>query len=237
SPTLSLHASSPSNSSPNKIVRSSSESDLASFLPSKRRNSLSGGASSLLSSVSVEEDVEAEEIECKGLLFSSTGLDVDVDGDGDGGGGKICGGGNGGYTYNNGGDDETDVYYKNMIEMNPGSSLVLANYAKYLKEVRGDVLKAEEYCSRAILANPNDGTALSMYAELIWETHKDASRARSYFDQALCYGVVCAFLWDADEDEEEDEQEGSNMNLAAQCNYQNASQQFPIVPMAAASQG
>ncbi|KAI7750324.1 hypothetical protein M8C21_021661, partial [Ambrosia artemisiifolia] len=178
--------------SSNKIVRSSSESDLASFLPSKRRNSLSGGASSLLSSVSVEEDVEAEEIECKG-------------------------------------------------------SLVLANYAKYLKEmyVQGDVLKAEEYCSRAILANPNDGTALSMYAELIWETHKDASRARSYFDQAVkaspddCYVMAsyARFLWDADEDEEEDEQEGSNMNLAAQCNYQNASQQFPIVPMAAASQG
>ncbi|KAJ0495978.1 putative tetratricopeptide-like helical domain superfamily [Helianthus annuus] len=224
SPTLSLHS---SNDSPKKISRSSSESDLVSFSVSKRRNSLSG-ASSLLSSVSVEEDVEAEEIESKGLLlFSSSGLDVDevvvVDGGGGGGGD---------------GSDGTDVYYMNMIETDPGNSLILANYAKYLKEVRGDVLKAEEYCSRAILANPNDGTALAMYAELIWETHKDASRARSYFDQAVkaspddCYVMAsyARFLWDADEeDEEEEEQQVSNLNLATH--------EFPIAPMAVASQG
>ncbi|KAJ0799928.1 putative tetratricopeptide-like helical domain superfamily [Helianthus annuus] len=224
SPTLSLHS---SNDSPKKISRSSSESDLVSFSVSKRRNSLSG-ASSLLSSVSVEEDVEAEEIESKGLLFSSSGLDVVVDGGGGGGGG---GGGDGG--------DGTDVYYMNMIETDPGNSLILANYAKYLKEVRGDVLKAEEYCSRAILANPNDGTALSMYAELIWETHKDASRARSYFDQAVkaspddCYVMASYawFLWDADEEneEEEEEEQVSNLNLATH--------EFPIAPMAVASQG
>ncbi|MFS7917158.1 putative tetratricopeptide-like helical domain superfamily [Helianthus anomalus] len=217
SPTLSLHS---SNDSPKKIARSSSESDLVSFSVSKRRNSLSG-ASSLLSSVSVEEDVEAEEIESKGLLlFSSSGLDVDEAVVVDGGGG---------------GGDGTDGYYMNMIETDPGNSLILANYAKYLKEVRGDVLKAEEYCSRAILANPNDGTALSMYAELIWETHKDASRARSYFDHAVkaspddCYvmAAYARFLWDADEDEEEEEV--SNLNLARH--------EFPIAPMAVASQG
>ncbi|KAM0037049.1 putative tetratricopeptide-like helical domain superfamily [Helianthus debilis subsp. tardiflorus] len=233
SPTLCLHS---SNDSPKKISRSSSESDLVSFSVSKRRNSLSG-ASSLLSSVSVEEDVEAEEIESKGLLlFSSSGLDVDeavvVDGGGGGGGcGRICGGGDDG-------GDGTDGYYMNMIETDPGNSLILANYAKYLKEVRGDVLKAEEYCSRAILANPNDGTALSMYAELIWETHKDASRARSYFDQAVkaspddCYVMAsyARFLWDADEDEDEEEEEQvSNLNLATH--------EFPIAPMAVASQG
>ncbi|KAF5812791.1 putative tetratricopeptide-like helical domain superfamily [Helianthus annuus] len=223
SPTLSLHS---SNGSPKKISRSSSESDLVSFSVSKRRNSLSG-ASSLLSSVSVEEDVEAEEIESKGLLlFSSSGLDVDEAVVVDGGGGG-CGGGGGG------GGDGTDVYYMNMIETDPGNSLILANYAKYLKEVRGDVLKAEEYCSRAILANPNDGTALSMYAELIWETHKDASRTRSYFDQAVkaspddCYVMAsyARFLWDAEEEEEQ----VSNLNLATH--------EFPIAPMAVASQG
>jgi len=46
-------------------------------------------------------------------------------------------------------------------------------------------VKAEEYCSRAILANPNDGKVLSMYADLIWESQKDASRAETYFDQAV----------------------------------------------------
>ncbi|KAJ0606612.1 putative tetratricopeptide-like helical domain superfamily [Helianthus annuus] len=120
--------------------------------------------------------------------------------------------------------------YKMLLRSSSNPAL---NYAKYLKEVRGDVLKAEEYCSRAILANPNDGTALSMYAELIWETHKDASRTRSYFDQAVkaspddCYVMAsyARFLWDAEEEEEQ----VSNLNLATH--------EFPIAPMAVASQG
>lgn len=52
-------------------------------------------------------------------------------------------------------------------------------------QARGDLLKAEEYCARAILMNPNDGNVLSMYGDLIWQSHKDASRAESYFDQAV----------------------------------------------------
>ncbi|KAF9610873.1 hypothetical protein IFM89_025335 [Coptis chinensis] len=59
------------------------------------------------------------------------------------------------------------------------------NYAKFLKEVRGDVVKAEEYCERAILVNPNDANVVSMYAELVWEVHKDFDRAEKYFDQAV----------------------------------------------------
>lgn len=52
-------------------------------------------------------------------------------------------------------------------------------------QARGDLLKAEEYCARAILMSPNDGNVLSMYGDLIWQSHKDASRAESYFDQAV----------------------------------------------------
>ncbi|KAI3709449.1 hypothetical protein L2E82_39212 [Cichorium intybus] len=239
SPASSLHSScSPSDSS-KKISRASSESDLIGISHPKRRNSLSS-VNSLLSSVAVEEDVEAEEIESRGLLFSSSGLDCNegcgvqlmVDGNGgSGGGGKICGGrrGNGDYY----GSDGTDVYYQSMIEANPGNSLILGNYAKYLKEVRGDLFKAEEYCSRAILANPNDGNALSMYADLIWETQKDASRAQSYFDQAVkaspddCYVMAsyARFLWDADE---EDDEEVSNMNISTPNFFHETSQQFPI---------
>nr|GMC75001.1 Serine/threonine-protein kinase [Ipomoea batatas] len=83
------------------------------------------------------------------------------------------------------GHDSTDAYYQKMIEANPGNALLLANYAKFLKEVRGDTVKAEEYCGRAILANPSDGSVLSLYADLIWQTHKDSARAQSYFDQAV----------------------------------------------------
>ncbi|XP_061340100.1 uncharacterized protein LOC133286671 [Gastrolobium bilobum] len=112
---------------------------------------------------------------------------------------------------NNHGRDRMDSYYQNMIEANPSDALLLGNYAKFLKEVRGDYPKAEEYLERAILANPGDGHILSLYADLIWQTRKNADRAEGYFDQAIksapddCYVLAsyAKFLWDAEEDEED----------------------------------
>lgn len=66
-----------------------------------------------------------------------------------GSGGKVCGGGGGGGGGRDGsgfgsdsqdsnswhGHDSTDAYYQKMIEANPGNSLLLANYAKFLKQV------------------------------------------------------------------------------------------------------
>lgn len=103
-----------------------------------------------------------------------------------------------------------------MIEANPANSLLLANYARFLQEVKGELIKAEEYCERAILANPGgDANVLSLYADIIWQTHGDARRAESYFDQAVksspddCYVLAsyAKFLWDAEEEEEEEEEE------------------------------
>ncbi|XP_020226882.1 uncharacterized protein LOC109808339 [Cajanus cajan] len=113
---------------------------------------------------------------------------------------------------NNHGRDWTDAYYQNMIEANPNDALLLGNYAKFLKEVRGDYPKAEEYLERAILANPGDANVLSLYADLIWQTEKNADRAESYFDQAVksapddCYVLAsyAKFLWDVDEDEDKE---------------------------------
>ncbi|KAA3477648.1 Tetratricopeptide TPR-1 [Gossypium australe] len=78
-----------------------------------------------------------------------------------------------------------DDYYQNMIKTYPGETLLLANYAKFLKEVRGDLVKAEEYCERAVLVKPDDGEVLSMYGDLIWTNHKDEARAQSFFDRAV----------------------------------------------------
>ncbi|KAL2332467.1 hypothetical protein Fmac_020048 [Flemingia macrophylla] len=113
---------------------------------------------------------------------------------------------------NNHGRGWTDVYYQNMIEANPNDALLLGNYAKFLKEVRGDYPKAKEYLERAILANPGDANVLSIYADLIWRTEKNADRAEGYFDQAVksgpddCYVLAsyAKFLWDVDEDEDKD---------------------------------
>ncbi|XP_047962942.1 uncharacterized protein LOC125207584 [Salvia hispanica] len=129
------------------------------------------------------------------------------------GGGGVCGGGRGSDDGSGPGRESTDVYYEMMIQANPGNALLLANYARFLKEVRGDLVKAEEYCGRAILANPSDGNVLSLYADLIWQTQRDAVRAEAYFDQAVktdpndCYVLAsyAHFLWDAEDDEEEEE--------------------------------
>ncbi|KAK1550156.1 hypothetical protein Q3G72_014636 [Acer saccharum] len=144
-------------------------------------------------------------------------------GGGDGGRGGVSGGGGGGggdgYGDSGRGSESMDVYYQKMIEMYPGDALILANYAKFLKDVRCDFVKAEEYCERAILAKPDEGIVLCLYGDLIWNNYKDAPRAQTYFDQAVhcapddCYVLAsyARFLWDAGvEEEEEDDFQAKN---------------------------
>ncbi|XP_058224410.1 uncharacterized protein LOC131333723 [Rhododendron vialii] len=104
---------------------------------------------------------------------------------------------------------EVGAYYKEMLKLDPSNSLVLANYSRFLHQVEGDMVKAEEYYGKAILESPEDGEVLSLYGTLIWETHRDQYRAHSYFDQALhaslhdctVLGSYAHFMWEAEEED------------------------------------
>ncbi|KAM0059777.1 putative tetratricopeptide-like helical domain superfamily [Helianthus debilis subsp. tardiflorus] len=104
------------------------------------------------------------------------------------------------------------AHYKKMLKLDPNDPLLLRNYSKFLHEVEGDTVKAEEYYGRAILANPGDGELLSLYGKLIWDTQRDGERAKSYFDQAaiaspddcMVMGSYAKFMWEAEDDEEEE---------------------------------
>ncbi|KAG6521600.1 uncharacterized protein LOC122052236 [Zingiber officinale] len=111
-------------------------------------------------------------------------------------------------------DDNRKVaeYYQQMLQTDPSNPLLLRNYGRFLHEVEGDAVRAEECYGRAILANPGDGELLSMYGNLVWETHRDEERAKTYFDRAVkaspddCYvlGSYARFLWDAAEEGEDE---------------------------------
>ncbi|XP_072984062.1 uncharacterized protein [Typha latifolia] len=194
------------------LTRALSESDLSDISPVlPKRNPLPV-------TITLEEEGEEEEEEIEGKptlsrLLSSSGLEggnpngVATEervggGGGDGDAGRV------GFSDPNNG--AADAYYRRMIEADPSNSLLLGNYANFLKEVLGDELRALEYCERAILANPGDGSILALYADLVWQTSKDADRAESYYDRAVqaapddCYVMAsyARFLWDVEDDEE-----------------------------------
>lgn len=132
--------------------------------------------------------------------------------------------------------DCTEVYYQKMLEANPGNSLLLRNYAKFLHEVQGNLAKAEEYYERAILASPGDGEVLSLYAKLIWEVRRDVPHAEAYFDQAMqaspddCFvlGSYAHFLWDLEESEARDTDSEMQQRTAAPVMFYNSSSEAVV---------
>ncbi|XP_039071775.1 uncharacterized protein LOC120218981 isoform X2 [Hibiscus syriacus] len=221
----------PSDGSSRRMMRAVSETDLRDLVVPKIKTAKTNNV--FLNGICVEEEeAEIKEARFQRWRTDSHGLEEEIGG----GGGKICcgGGGFGGSDVNDG----TDLYYRKMIGANPGNSLLLGNYARFLKEVQGDYVEAEKYCARAILGNTNDGNVLSMYADLIWETHKDKRRAETYFEQAVkaapddsfVLASYARFLWDADEEEEF----GENPSERLEQSFRHGAPSMPS-PLAAAS--
>lgn len=139
----------PSCCSKSRLIRASSESDLRHLCAvSPKVNPFGschglgfGSASRLLTNSGLglrERVVGNEEEECDVEERESMGLSCDGSGGIGGGfdGGNGFGFGFGSWDSNNeNGGESTDLYYQKMIEANPGNSLLLGNYAKFLKEV------------------------------------------------------------------------------------------------------
>ncbi|XP_051148043.1 uncharacterized protein LOC127263122 [Andrographis paniculata] len=176
------------------------------------------------------------------IFLSSSGLG----GGGAGGSGWTCGDGR-----SSDGDPVscTEAYYETMIKANPGNPLLLSNYAKFLKEVKGELRKAEEVCGRAILADPMDvNYMMSVYADLLWQIYGDAKRADEYFDRAVrthpddCYVLAsyARFLWDVEDEDDNEEGYDSTRQLcemSSENSYSKLHQEMCLrrPPLAAAS--
>ncbi|CAI9761230.1 unnamed protein product [Fraxinus pennsylvanica] len=121
--------------------------------------------------------IAAEEEACVAVADNASVPQAFVMGDGSGVGHQVCGGGGGRGSDDGLGSGSQDPnswkgiesaysYYQKMIEANPSNTLFLANYAKFLKEVKGNFAKAEEYYGMAILADPTS------YASFLWDAEE-----------------------------------------------------------------
>ncbi|KAI3953451.1 hypothetical protein MKW92_006963 [Papaver armeniacum] len=68
-------------------------------------------------------------------------------------------------------------YYERLVNQNPKSSLILANYAQFLYQNMKDNNRAEEMFLRAMKAEPVDAEVLSRYALFLWHQRNDIDAA------------------------------------------------------------
>ncbi|PHU02358.1 hypothetical protein BC332_27609 [Capsicum chinense] len=145
-----------------------SKREVKTMVPAKLKDKELGstGVRILLSNSGLGKSEEDKERGLKTLVAGGVG-------GGGGGGGRVCGGGGSGGTRDGDGSGSqdsnswhgyksTDVYYQKMIEAYPRNGLLLANYARYLKEA----MKKESDSTRV-------SYVLASYARFLWNAKEE----------------------------------------------------------------
>lgn len=77
-----------------------------------------------------------------------------------------------------------DEFYDKALEFNPDNDLAMNNYAYYLAENGGDLLKAKELIAKAVIYNPGSSTYYDTYAWVLFRLG-DLEGAKRYIDLAI----------------------------------------------------
>lgn len=103
--------------------------------------------------------------------------------------------------------ENSEEYYRELLEEYPKHPLVLRNYANLLQS-KGDLQGAEYYYFCATQADPEDGEIQLRYAQILWELHHDREKALAYFERAVhaapedsnVLAAYAKFLWETGDD-------------------------------------
>ncbi|XP_055811101.1 uncharacterized protein LOC129880888 [Solanum dulcamara] len=80
---------------------------------------------------------------------------------------------------------KTDLVYQMALSHEPYNTLLLCNYAQFLKVIARDYNRAEECFKRAVQVEPPDAEVLCQYANFLWTVRKDLWGAEERYQQAL----------------------------------------------------
>lgn len=74
--------------------------------------------------------------------------------------------------------------YEKALEVNPGNTYIMNNYAYYLSEEKQDLRKAERMSGKTVELEPNNSTYLDTYAWILYQ-QGNYSLAKLYIDKAI----------------------------------------------------
>ncbi|CAN4095793.1 unnamed protein product [Withania somnifera] len=80
---------------------------------------------------------------------------------------------------------KTDLVYQIALAHEPYNTLLLCNYALFLKVIARDYNRSEECFKRAVEVEPPDAEVLCQYANFLWTVRKDLLGAEERYQQAL----------------------------------------------------